>query len=39
MKFEASSVGENGVGMDQIQSLLVALMIQLQNISKGKEKS
>jgi len=38
MKLEASLLGENGPGMAQIQSQLVALEIQLCELAKGKEK-
>jgi hypothetical protein len=38
MKLEASSVGENGIGMDQVESQLTSLTIQLQELAKGKEK-
>jgi hypothetical protein len=39
MKLEVSSlVGENNTGMAQVQSQLAALTIQLQEITKGKEK-
>ena len=37
MKLEASPVGENVVGMTQIQTHLVNLTLQLQDIKKGKE--
>ena len=37
MKLEASPVDEIGVGMNQIQSQLVNMVIQLQDINKGKE--
>ena len=37
MKLEASPVGENVVGMNQIQTQLTNLMLQLQDIKKGKE--
>ena len=36
MKLEGSPIGETGVGMSQIQSQLVSLTIQLQDIKKGK---
>jgi hypothetical protein len=36
MKLEASPVGENGAGMAKVQSRLVALTIQLQELVKGK---
>jgi hypothetical protein len=35
---EASPVGENGTGMDQVQSQLATLTIQLQELAKGKGK-
>ena len=38
MKLEASLVAEIIERMDQVQSQLVALTIQLQEIAKGKEK-
>lgn len=38
MKLEASPVGENVAGMAQVQSQLAAFTIQLQEITKGKEK-
>jgi hypothetical protein len=38
MKLEVSFIGENGVGMAQVQSQSVVLTIQLQDIVKGKEK-
>ena len=37
MKLEDSPVGETGVAMNQIQSHLENLTIQLQDINKGKE--
>ena len=37
MKLEASPVGENVDGMNQIQEQLENLMLQLQDIKKGKE--
>ena len=37
IKLEASLVGETGVGMNQIQLQLENLMIQLQDINKGRE--
>ena len=37
MKFEALSVGETAVGMNQIQEQLVNLMLKLQDIKKAKE--
>ena len=37
MKLEASLVGENVVGMSQIQTLLENLTLQLQDIKKGKQ--
>ena len=37
MKLEASPVGENEVGMNQIQTQLENLMLQLQDIKKGKD--
>ena len=37
MKLEASPVGENAVDMNQIQVQLEKLMLQLQDIKKGKE--
>ena len=37
MKLEASLVRETGVGMNQIQSQLANLTIQLQDIKKGRE--
>ena len=37
MKLEASPIGENAVGMNQIQTQLVNLTLQLQDIKKGKE--
>jgi hypothetical protein len=37
MKLEASPVGDNN-GMAQIQNQLAALTIQLEEITKGKEK-
>ena len=37
MKLEASPLGEIGVGMNQIQSQLVNLTIQLQDIKKGRD--
>ena len=37
MKMEDSPVGEIGVGMNKIQSQLVNLPIQLQDINKGRE--
>jgi hypothetical protein len=38
MKLEASPIGENNTRMAQMQSQLVALTIQLQELVKGKEK-
>ena len=38
MKLEPSPIGENGAKMDQVQSKLATLTIQLQEIAKGKEK-
>ena len=37
MKLEASPIGDGAAGMGQIQSQLDNLMIQLQDIKKGKE--
>jgi hypothetical protein len=37
MKLESSPVGDSG-GMAQVQTQLVALMIQLEELTKGKEK-
>ena len=37
MKLQASPVSETGVGMNQIQSQLANMTIQLQDIKKGKE--
>ena len=37
MKLEASPIGENAVGMNQIQTQLENLTLQLQDIKKGKE--
>ena len=37
MKLEASPIGNGAAGMVQIQSHLANLMIQLQDIKKGKE--
>jgi hypothetical protein len=37
MKLESSLVGDSG-GMAQVQTQLVALMIQLEELTKGKEK-
>ena len=37
MKLEASLVGENAIGMNQIQMQLANSMLQLQDIKKGKE--
>ena len=37
MKLEASPFGENAIGMNQIQTQLANLMLQLQDIKKGKE--
>jgi hypothetical protein len=37
MKLESSPVGDNG-GMVQVQTQLAALMIQLEELTKGKEK-
>ena len=37
LKLEASSIGENVVGMNQIQTQLANLTLQLQDIKKGKE--
>ena len=34
----ASSIGESSIGMAQVQTQLAALMIQLSEITKGKEK-
>ena len=36
MKLEYSPIGETRVGMNQIQSELVSLTIQLQDIKKGR---
>jgi hypothetical protein len=36
MKLEVSSIGENNAGMDQVQSQLVAVTIELQEITKGQ---
>jgi len=38
IRMEASPVGESGAGMAQVQSHLTALKIQLQDISKQKER-
>ena len=38
MKLEASTIEQIGTRMDQVQSQLVVLTIQLQDIAKGKEK-
>jgi hypothetical protein len=38
MNLEASPVGENGVGITQVQSQLAVMTIQLQDLVKGKEK-
>jgi hypothetical protein len=38
MKLEVSPLGDNNVGMGQVQSQLARLIIQLHEISKGKEK-
>ena len=37
MKLEASFVGETGVGMNRIQLYLANMMIQLQEIKKGRQ--
>ena len=37
MKLEASPIGENVVGMNQIQAQLENLMLQFQDIKKEKE--
>jgi len=37
MKLEASPIGESNVGMEKFQAQLVALNIQLQDITKEKE--
>ena len=37
MKLEASSVGDNGSEMIQLQSHLANLMVQFQDIKRGKE--
>ena len=37
MKLEASPIAENAVGMPQIQAQLMNLMLQLQDIKKGKD--
>ena len=37
MKLETSPIGESGIGMSQIQSQLMNLTIQLQDIKKGKD--
>ena len=37
MNLEASTVGETGVGMNQIQTKLENLRIQLKDIKKGRE--
>ena len=37
IKLEASPVGENAVGMSQIQMQLEKLTLMLQDIKKGKE--
>jgi hypothetical protein len=38
MKLEASPIGENGVGMAQVQLQLKVFTIQLSELPKGKEK-
>ena len=37
MKLESSPIGDGGIGMMQIQLQLANLMVQLQDIKKGKE--
>ena len=37
MKWEDAPMGENAAGMNQIQAQLENLMLQLQDIKKGKE--
>ena len=37
MKLEASTIGDGAAGMVEIQSQLANMMIQLQDIKKGKE--
>ena len=37
MKLESSQIGETGVVMMQIHSLVANLMLQLQDIKKGKD--
>ena len=37
MKLEASPIGESAGGMNQIQEHIANLMLQLQDIKKGKE--